>query len=66
MGESFVTVEKDSVEQFFESEKAELEKDLQGKEEEVELIQQRMKQLKAVLYAKFGRAINLEEKEGSQ
>ena len=60
MGECFVTAERDTVEKILENEKADMEKVLSARQHEAEQIQNRMKQLKAQLYAKFGRAINLE------
>jgi len=61
MGECFVSAERDVVEKILENEKVDMEKTLSARQHEADQIQTRMKQLKAQLYAKFGRAINLEE-----
>lgn len=62
LGESFVNVERDGAEAFFAEQEKSVKQDLEQKQQELATIQARMKQLKAQLYAKFGKAINLEEK----
>lgn len=63
LGESFVNVDKDGAESFLAEAQSTVNNDLSAKQTELATIQARMKQLKAQLYAKFGKAINLDEQQ---
>ncbi|KAL0488989.1 prefoldin subunit 4 [Acrasis kona] len=60
VGEVFVDVEGDDAEKMLEDEKLNLDKQVSIKEAELKKIQDTSKQLKAALYLKFGKNINLD------
>lgn len=57
----FVDVEQDECESMLERQQKEVAKLIKEKEETINIVKNRMKQLKGELYAKFGKKINLEE-----
>ena len=61
VGELFVEVNTDQAEKLLESRKEQVKKDLKDKQKEFKDIENKMKELKANLYARFGSHINLEE-----
>ena len=60
-GESFIDVEEDTATEFVENEQAKLQAEMDAHEQAIEKIGQRQKELKGVLYGRFGSSINLEE-----
>lgn len=61
VGDTFLLDDKEQIEATLDATKAELGKDIDGYELEMRRIGERMRLLKANLYAKFGKTINLEE-----
>jgi len=62
VGELFVEVTAEQAEQLLEEKKEALKKDLKDKQKEYKDIENKMKELKANLYARFGSNINLEDR----
>ncbi|KAL9655917.1 hypothetical protein ABK040_007538 [Willaertia magna] len=62
VGEIFVEVDTDKAEKLLENKKDGLKKDLKEKQKEYKDIENKMKELKAHLYGRFGTNINLEER----
>lgn len=62
VGDVYVDVDTDTCEQMLEVERKRVNKQLKSLESEHVLLSSKMKELKAQLYAKFGRNINLEPK----
>ncbi|KAI9207234.1 Prefoldin subunit-domain-containing protein [Polychytrium aggregatum] len=60
IGDSFFSIRLDEAQERIESQGAELETDLKAIRDELEGIESKMTDLKALLYAKFGKSINLE------
>lgn len=60
LGEVFVRTDEDNATEFVESRLAEARKELETQKSERDQLQKEMSQLKAKLYAKFGKSINLE------
>ena len=61
LGEAFIAVDDDAAGQFVEKLQEEKQEELEKKQDDLEQIEGKMKDLKAALYAKFGNSINLEE-----
>lgn len=61
VGELFVEVNADQAEKLLEERKEKVKKDLKDRQKEFKDIENKMKELKANLYARFGSHINLEE-----
>jgi len=61
-GESFIDVSEDYATEYCEREQRKLEAELEVVEEVISKATERQKDLKALLYARFGTDINLEEK----
>eukprot|EP00762_Andalucia_godoyi_P008065 ANDGO_02210.mRNA.1 putative prefoldin subunit 4 len=65
MAESYASVEADEAERFLETRETAVKHQVSLKKNELQVVTARMKQLKATLYAKFGKSINLEEDSAS-
>ncbi len=63
MGEVFVAVAQDTAEELLSKNKENLQKEKGVLENELNTVLSKMKELKGKLYAKFGQAINLEDKD---
>lgn len=61
MGDAFLHISHASAMARLEKDTAELDSELEGLAGRAEECEREMKELKVVLYAKFGRAINLDE-----
>ncbi|EFC35408.1 predicted protein [Naegleria gruberi] len=61
VGELFVEVNADQAEKLLDERKEKVKKDLKDRQKEFKDIENKMKELKANLYARFGSHINLEE-----
>ena len=61
-GESFIDVTEDYATEYVDRETERLQKDLEAIDDVIATITSRQKDLKAILYARFGTDINLEEK----
>eukprot|EP00695_Tsukubamonas_globosa_P003368 TRINITY_DN598_c0_g1_i1.p1 TRINITY_DN598_c0_g1~~TRINITY_DN598_c0_g1_i1.p1 ORF type:complete len:149 (-),score=51.87 TRINITY_DN598_c0_g1_i1:48-434(-) len=61
LGEVFVRVETDECDELLQKELARVEAECSSIERQMDEIKTRMSQLKGLLYAKFGKTINLEE-----
>lgn len=61
IGDVFIMDDKERIEANVEKTKAELSADVDTYQQEIENIEKEMAKLKAKLYAKFGKTINLEE-----
>ncbi|KAJ1463183.1 hypothetical protein M885DRAFT_556896 [Pelagophyceae sp. CCMP2097] len=61
-GESFVDVEEDAATEYCEQEQAKLQAELDEHDGVISKIQARQKELKTILYGRFGSNINLEER----
>eukprot|EP01080_Neovahlkampfia_damariscottae_P011308 gene11308-4119_t len=60
VGDSFINIQQDEVEEILEERKSKITKEVQAKKKNIEEIKKKMKSLKAELYAKFGTNINLD------
>mmetsp|Transcript_75 Transcript_75/g.190 ORF Transcript_75/g.190 Transcript_75/m.190 type:complete len:128 (-) Transcript_75:25-408(-) len=60
-GESFIDVEEDFATEYCEAEQEKLQAEMDAFDSEVTTIEARQKELKSVLYGRFGSNINLEE-----
>jgi len=63
IGESFIEQSVDEAKGFIETRKLSYEKEYKGLVDKIEATKKRMNELKIILYAKFGKNINLEEDE---
>ena len=63
IGECFVEQSVDEAKGFIETRKVSYEKELKNLVDKIEQTKKRMNELKIILYAKFGKNINLEETE---
>lgn len=63
IGECFAEQTVDQAKGYIETRKSSYEKELKNTVERIEQTKKRMDQLKIILYAKFGKSINLEEDE---
>jgi prefoldin subunit 4 len=63
IGECFVEQSVDEAKGFIETRKVSYEKELKSLVDKIEQTKKRMNELKIILYAKFGKNINLEETE---
>ncbi|CAN8067811.1 unnamed protein product [Agarophyton chilense] len=61
IGDVFILDEKDAVDQSLQNTISQLNEDVEQYHQQVSEIEQSMTELKAALYAKFGKTINLEE-----
>lgn len=63
IGESFIEQSVDEAKGFIETRKVSYENELKNLVDKIEQTKKRMNELKIILYAKFGKNINLEENE---
>ena len=61
LGEALIAVEEDAARNYVESVNSDKQEELEAKQEAMEEIETKMRDLKSFLYAKFGNSINLEE-----
>lgn len=61
IGEALVTVDEDTATKYHEKITEEKQQELEDMKDQVDDIENEMKNLKSYLYARFGQAINLEE-----
>ena len=61
IGESFVEQSVDNAKSFIETRKASYEQEMRSLMERLDQTKKRMNELRIILYAKFGKSINLEE-----
>ena len=65
IGEVFFHMTPDEAQEYIDSKKDQIERDIQQMDEQADSLKKGLQELKVKLYAKFGNNINLEEEEES-